>query len=84
MIIVDGKKLAQDILNNLKPFFRKHKTTIAIISVGNNEVMNSFIKQKQRAANFLSIKFIHFNFNKNISNELLKIKIKKNFREKIY
>jgi methylenetetrahydrofolate dehydrogenase (NADP+)/methenyltetrahydrofolate cyclohydrolase len=82
MIIVDGKKLAQDILNNLKPFFRKNKTTIAIISVGNNEVINSFIKQKQRAADFLTIKFIHFKFNKNISNELLKIKIKKISKKK--
>ena len=74
-IIIDGKKLSEEILDNLKYFFKENKAAIAAISVGDKEKGEIFIRQKQKVANNLNIDFFHFHFDENISNNNLRKKI---------
>lgn len=82
MKIINGKNLAQEVLDELKPFFEKHKTAIAVISIG-KEINFSFIQQKQKAAAFLGIEFFHFHFDEKLSNKAIRKQIneiaKRNF-----
>jgi len=73
--IINGKKLAQEILDELKNFFKRKKIAIAVISVGELKIHEAFIKQKQKAAAFLGIEFFHFHFDDKISNKILREKI---------
>ncbi|HOV88574.1 MAG TPA: bifunctional 5,10-methylenetetrahydrofolate dehydrogenase/5,10-methenyltetrahydrofolate cyclohydrolase [Candidatus Paceibacterota bacterium] len=75
MEIINGKNLSQEILENLKSFFQKHQTALAVISVGDDSDKEVFIKQKQKAAAFLGIEFLHFHFDDKISNRLLREKV---------
>lgn len=75
MVIVDGKNLAREILDGLKPFFSAKKTALAIVSVGANPAAASFIKEKSKAAGILGIEFLHFNFTSDVSNKFLRAEI---------
>ncbi|HRY76791.1 MAG TPA: bifunctional 5,10-methylenetetrahydrofolate dehydrogenase/5,10-methenyltetrahydrofolate cyclohydrolase [Candidatus Paceibacterota bacterium] len=75
MVIVDGKNLAREVLDDLKPFFAVRKTALAVISVGDNPASSSFIKEKSRVAGVLGIEFLHFNFTSDVSNKFLRAKI---------
>jgi methylenetetrahydrofolate dehydrogenase (NADP+)/methenyltetrahydrofolate cyclohydrolase len=75
MVIVDGKNLAREILEDLKPFFSVRKTAMAVVSVGADPVAASFIKEKSKAAGILGIEFLHFNFTSDVSNKFLRAKI---------
>lgn len=75
MVIVDGKNLAREILDILKPFFAARKTAFAVVSVGDDLAALSFIKEKSRAAGVLGIEFLHFNFTSDVSNKFLRAKI---------
>jgi len=81
--IINGKNLAQEILDELKSFFERKKVAIAVISVGEQKMQEAFIKQKQKFAAFLGIEFFHFHFDEKISNKTLREKIneiaKRNF-----
>ncbi|MCX8015998.1 MAG: bifunctional 5,10-methylenetetrahydrofolate dehydrogenase/5,10-methenyltetrahydrofolate cyclohydrolase [Patescibacteria group bacterium] len=83
MEIINGKNLAQEVLDELKNFFLHCKIAVAVISIGNKEENTSFIKQKQKAAAYLGIEFFHFHFDKNLSNKTIRKKIneisRKNF-----
>lgn len=84
MVIVDGKKLAEEILNELKLFFEQRKISLAIISVGvKNEATESFVRQKQKVADILGVKLECFNMdNGNFSNKSLRGKINEIARKK--
>jgi 5,10-methylene-tetrahydrofolate dehydrogenase/methenyl tetrahydrofolate cyclohydrolase len=82
-IIVDGKKLSEEVLDNLKYFFKENKAAIAAISVGNKEKGEIFIRQKQKVANNLNIDFFHFHFDENISNNKLRKKLTRLVKIKI-
>ena len=75
MVIVDGKNLAREILDSLRPFFAARKTAFAAISVGGDPAALSFIKEKSRVAGILGIEFLHFNFTPDVSNKFLRAKI---------
>lgn len=53
--IIDGKAIAEDIYEELVPFFREHRATLGIVVVGKNPVIESFVKIKTRAAERIGI-----------------------------
>lgn len=79
MKILDGKKLAEGILNNLakKIKSRSLKLKLAVIQIGENPVSEIFINQKQRACDKVGIDFELFKFPVEIGSLPLKRKIKK-------
>ncbi len=83
MVVVDGKNLAREILDGLKPFFSSKKTALAVVSIGDDMATASFIREKSRVAGLLGIEFLHFNFTPDVSNKFLRAKIgeiaKRNF-----
>lgn len=81
MEILNGENISQEILEDLKPFFQKHKAALAAISIGDNSEGEVFIKQKKKVADYLSIEFIHFHFGEDISNKLLSKKINQIVRQ---
>ncbi|MCX6702640.1 MAG: bifunctional 5,10-methylenetetrahydrofolate dehydrogenase/5,10-methenyltetrahydrofolate cyclohydrolase [Candidatus Wolfebacteria bacterium] len=56
MEIIDGRKIAQSIIERLKSQPKPQKTLAAIL-VGNDPASISFLKQKQRIADELGVKF---------------------------
>jgi len=81
MEILNGENISQEILEDLKPFFQKHKAALAAISIGDNSEGEVFIKRKKKVADYLSIEFIHFHFGEDISNKLLSKKINQIVRQ---
>jgi methylenetetrahydrofolate dehydrogenase (NADP+)/methenyltetrahydrofolate cyclohydrolase len=62
MKLLDGKKLSQKILKDLKKELKESKLKLAIVLVGNNPDSKKFIKQKQKACQFIGIDFKLFKF----------------------
>jgi methylenetetrahydrofolate dehydrogenase (NADP+)/methenyltetrahydrofolate cyclohydrolase len=79
MIILDGKKLSEEILGNLKKEIknRRLKLKLAVILVGENSVSRIFINQKKKACEAVGIGFELFKFSVEISNTELKKEIEK-------
>lgn len=79
MKILDGKKLSDKILDNLKKTIKncRLKLKLAVVFVGGNGVSNIYIKQKQKACEKIGIGFKLFHFPANVSNEKLKKEITK-------
>lgn len=75
MIILDGKKLAEKILANLKT--RRKELKLAVILVGEDSSSQIFIKQKEKACEKVGIDFELFKFPTEIGSLLLKEEIKK-------
>ena len=73
MKILDGKKLAERILHNIKrKIARKHlKLTLAIIIVGENRISQIFIRQKEKACNLVGIRFQLFSLSSKMSIKLV-------------
>ena len=80
-IILDGKKLSEKILENLKrdilrtPDVRKKLRLVAIL-VGNDSQSNIFLRQKEKACRFVGVGFRLFKFPENISQKELAQKVK--------
>lgn len=79
MKILDGKKLAENILENLKNEVKKRdlKLTLAIIQVGENPISQIFINQKKKTCEKTGINFKLFKFPAKISVLELKKEIDK-------
>jgi len=79
MIILDGKKLSEKILNNLKKEIEKKrlKLKLSIVLVGEDLDSKIFIRQKKKACEKVGIDFELFKFSSEISNSELKKEIKK-------
>jgi methylenetetrahydrofolate dehydrogenase (NADP+)/methenyltetrahydrofolate cyclohydrolase len=77
--ILDGKKLAERILRDLKKKIKKKhpKLTLGVVLVGENPVSEIFIKQKKRACEKVGINFKLFKFSEKINYIRLKKAIKK-------
>lgn len=85
-MILDGKKLKLETLNNLKEEVEKnnYNPTLCVIQVGDDEASNVYIKQKNNMCNYIGYKFIHKKFDLDISeNDLLEEIDKLNKDEKI-
>lgn len=79
MQILDGKKLKQEILENLKKEIKKieNAPTLCVIQIGNDEASTVYIKQKQKMCEFVGYNFIHKKFENNIEEEKLLAEIEK-------
>jgi len=75
MRILDGKKLAERILVNLKK--TKLRLTLAVVLVGDNPVSKIFINQKKIACEKVGINFRLYKFSAKIKPQKLKKEIKK-------
>ena len=62
-MIVDGKAIAEDIYAELKPKFEKlgRAVKLGIIVVGENPVIESFVRMKEHAAERLSVEMVRAN-----------------------
>ena len=78
MRILDGKKLAEKILEKIQREIKKSrlKLRLAVIQIEENKVSEIFIKQKQKACQKVGIDFILYKFKKTISLNKLKGEIK--------
>jgi len=77
--ILDGKKLADKILENLKKKIKKTnlKLGLAVILVGENPTSEIFINQKRKACERIKIDFHLYKFPKKIRQKKLKKEIEK-------
>ena len=73
MIIMDGRKIKENILNNLKIEIDKLKLkpSLTVIQVGNDEASNIYVRQKKNMAAFLGYTFNHISLEENITEEEL-------------
>lgn len=73
MIIMDGKKLKEKTLNNLKEEIKDLDTPLglAVIQIGNDEASNVYVNQKRKMAIELGYKFVYKVFSSNISQKSL-------------
>lgn len=78
MKILDGRKLSEKILNDLKEEIEKKelKLKLAIVLVGDNQDSKIFIKQKRKACELIGIKFELFQFPEQIQQLKLAERIK--------
>ncbi|MEW6616943.1 MAG: bifunctional 5,10-methylenetetrahydrofolate dehydrogenase/5,10-methenyltetrahydrofolate cyclohydrolase [Patescibacteria group bacterium] len=74
-MIIDGKKIAEEILNRLKD--KKTKKFFAAFLVGENPASVSFLKQKEKIARSLDIDFRVFKFEEQITQDKLRKEILK-------
>jgi len=85
-IILDGKKLSEEILDNLKKKIRLRSLSsggqggkrlkLAAVLVGKDKNSKIFLKQKEKACKFVGIDFQLYQFSENISQENLAKAIK--------
>lgn len=85
MEIIDGKKLANKILDELKKKIKKRGTNpgLAVILVGNDPASLLYVKNKKRAAERIGVKFELYKYNANIANEMLISRIKRLNKRKV-
>jgi methylenetetrahydrofolate dehydrogenase (NADP+)/methenyltetrahydrofolate cyclohydrolase len=87
MTILDGKKLKQEILDEVKSKIEKNnaKMKLAIIQVGNNEASNIYVGQKLKACEYVGIEGNLYKLDENVSQEeLLTLIDKLNKDDEVY
>ncbi len=79
MTIIDGKKLAQDILEQVKSDVAKIKTTpkLAIVFVGEDKPSKTYIRRKREAAEYAGIDFELHEYPTDVTEKKLITEIKK-------
>ena len=82
MKLLDGKKLSEKILADLKREIKKSnlKLRLAVIQVGENSASQIFINQKKKACKLVGVDFKLYRFDEKISPQGLKKEIIKNVR----
>lgn len=82
--IIDGKKLSEKILDNLKKEIKKRrlKLTLAVVLVGDDLVSKVFVRQKGKACKTTDIDFKLFKFPAKISVSELKKEIERIIKDK--
>lgn len=66
-MILDGKKISEEILSDLKEKINKLNLTLVVIQIGDNQSSNVYINQKKKLCNKLNIDFNHQKFPLDIS-----------------
>ncbi|OHA05167.1 MAG: hypothetical protein A2934_04385 [Candidatus Sungbacteria bacterium RIFCSPLOWO2_01_FULL_47_10] len=84
MILLDGKKLSQKILDELKQEAAgmAKKLRLAVVVVGKNPVVEKFIGQKRKAALSIGVDFRVYPFEETITTDELRKHLQKIVREK--
>lgn len=84
MKILDGKKLAEKTLKEIKKEIQKQHLSLrlVVVRVGKNSVSDSYIGQKKKACERAGIDFKTFGFPANISQKKLKKEAKKIIKDK--
>ena len=72
-IVVDGKKIADDILKRLKKEIarRRSRPHLAVVLVGSDAASLTYVRKKQEAAEAIGVKFSLYRFPENISQSQL-------------
>jgi methylenetetrahydrofolate dehydrogenase (NADP+)/methenyltetrahydrofolate cyclohydrolase len=77
-ILVEGKKIAEKIKAEIKQSLKDSEPkSLAIFYIGENNVIDSYVKLKQKVGESLGVDVSVFRFNENISEEFLIKEIKK-------
>jgi len=76
MTIIDGRKIASEILAKLKSLPRPEKF-LAVVLIGDDAASLSFIKQKEKAAKELGIDFRLYKFASDTKNDELRDEVRK-------
>ena len=69
MEILDGKKLRDSILEDLKNKIQDLNLTLAVIQIGDDEASSIYIKQKEKMCIDLGINFNHYKIESNVTDE---------------
>ena len=84
MIILDGKKLAEEILKRLKKEAEGLlPIRLAVVLIGRDPVSLNYIKQKQKTAERIGVDFILYRFKNDISEKQIVNRIKKIIKNKV-
>lgn len=75
-MIIDGKKIASEIIAELKQQPRP-KRFLAVFLIGNNPASESFVRQKEKTAKELGVDFRIYKFPEEITNDKLRKEIEK-------
>lgn len=75
MIVVDGNKIAQDILIRLKDIISRNNLhpKLHIINVGNNFASNVYIDKKKTAAEYIGAEVVIHNFDNSTEEDLINL-----------
>lgn len=76
-MILDGKKIKEEIIEDLKIKTKDLNLSLAVIQIGRDEASNIYIKQKEKMCNSLGFKFKHYQFSNEASEEEVKALINK-------
>ena len=73
--IIDGKKISGEIKDELKEKVSKLKVkpTLVVISVGDNPASKVYVGQKEKAANYIGINYLHKHYDSISDDELIKV-----------
>jgi len=79
MVILNGEKLADKILNNLKEEIKRRqlKLSLAVVLVGNDESSKIYVRKKEEASKKIGIGFNLYHFEQGISQAELEKEVKK-------
>lgn len=86
MNILDGKKLKEKILDEIKEevFCLKRKPKLVVIQVGNNSASNVYVNQKKKMADYVGYLFEHIKLPEDVlEQELLDIINKLNYNDEV-
>lgn len=77
-MVLDGKKLSKQILNNVRNNIKKYKLkpTLAVILIGKKQESVVYVNLKQKAAQRIGIKFQKYVFDNTVEQEKITILIK--------
>jgi methylenetetrahydrofolate dehydrogenase (NADP+)/methenyltetrahydrofolate cyclohydrolase len=78
MKLLEGKKISDKILGNLKKKIKAHKIKpgLAVILIGENKASETYVRLKEKAARKVDINFYKFKFKKNIPEKEIIAKIR--------
>ena len=73
--IIDGKKISGEIKDELKAKVSKMKVkpTLVVISVGDNPASKVYVGQKEKAANYIGLNYVHKHYDSISDDELIKV-----------
>ena len=69
MELLDGKKVKNEILEDLKIKISKLDLSLAVIQIGSDEASNVYINEKEKMCDYLNISFKYYQFDSNINEE---------------